>query len=42
MEQMLLLQLQDHGILRECLQSAEGWPVNVGFLGKGSGANIRC
>ena len=22
------------------LQSAEEWPVNVGLLGKGSGANI--
>ena len=22
------------------LKSAEGWPVNVGILGKGSGANI--
>ena len=27
--------------IKKMLQSAEGWPVNVGLLGKGSGANIR-
>ena len=26
--------------IKKMLQSAEGWPVNVGLLGKGSGANI--
>ena len=27
--------------IKKMLQSAEEWPVNVGLLGKGSGANIR-
>ena len=26
--------------IKKMLQSAEGWPINVGLLGKGSGANI--
>ena len=26
--------------IKQMLKSAEGWPVNVGILGKGSGANI--